>query len=135
MGKESEDGGRTVFEIEEGVGYMLKELSVYPGENEVLVESVLHLYVLVSETYDDSHYLVSTGKIRAGLHHLKSCVTGPHISLLSAGQCTSQGSPAKKLERQICRRKSSVGRAVLNLGLRSHGRAGRAVACGGRYKW
>ena len=80
-----------MYELTDGVGYLLSSFSEYPAESEVLLESVSIAMVLSAEKFDADNKLVMMGEQPTGLHYVKSRVR-PGVGFLS-------NSPAKLLEK------------------------------------
>jgi NAD:arginine ADP-ribosyltransferase len=87
------DGDRTVYVVENGAGYLLKEFSLYATDNEVLVEGITTCTVVNAHNYDDVHPEVIMKERNAGLHHVMARVR-PGTSLLA-------GSPARQRENVV----------------------------------
>eukprot|EP00927_Polykrikos_kofoidii_P018389 TRINITY_DN1851_c0_g1_i2.p1 TRINITY_DN1851_c0_g1~~TRINITY_DN1851_c0_g1_i2.p1 ORF type:complete len:438 (-),score=44.49 TRINITY_DN1851_c0_g1_i2:1267-2580(-) len=89
-------GIRSLTEISRGWGYRITELSLYPEESEILTESILHVKVESSASYDESHAVVKLNPVTnghlKGLHHLqvKQVLGTPLLA----------GSPVREKEQQ-----------------------------------
>eukprot|EP00930_Biecheleria_cincta_P036630 TRINITY_DN25101_c0_g1_i1.p1 TRINITY_DN25101_c0_g1~~TRINITY_DN25101_c0_g1_i1.p1 ORF type:complete len:547 (+),score=104.55 TRINITY_DN25101_c0_g1_i1:216-1643(+) len=87
-----QQGVRTVTVIKNGKGYVLKDLSFYQSENEVLTEGIMRVRITKCEKFDDSHPLVRAKQVEPGLHYMEG-VQLEGVELLS-------GSPIRKMERE-----------------------------------
>ena len=89
---------RTVFELEDGVGYLLGSLSKFPEEGEVLLMGVAILMITDTEKFDSQNKYVMMGEQQEGLHYIKARIR-PGVALLS-------DSPVKLREKAAFDRKT-----------------------------
>jgi hypothetical protein len=98
-------GDRTVFIVHGAAGWVLRELSAYAHEDEVLLEPVCNFQVMRAEKFDADHRDVKMGEVRPGLHRVEGHAR-PGVALLESSRVKEYEAESFRLWQEKLRRQA-----------------------------